>query len=326
MNLSQFVNSATAYPNITDLLGPDFVATFQGELSSTLATAAANGLIPSSDARVAAGYAAIYNATLALTNTPVGVVELLLSLTGTAVGGARSVAIQAALQHPYSQGRLYINSSSAFDKPIIDPAYFSHPSDTVLLREGLKLCRKLGSTAPLSGALAGEVSPGSAVSSDADWDSWLANNTGTEYHPACSCAMLPESLGGVVGPDLRVHGTANVRVVDASVFPIQFAAHVSAVPSCFTMVMEADACLQLQAPTYGLAEQAANIIRAFYSGAPIASSTSTSAGTGAGTATQNGGTSPTASTKSSAARVQYAHASPLLGAAAVLAIGILALT
>lgn len=32
--------------------------------------------------------------------------------------------------------------------------------------------------------------------------------------------MLPEKDGGVVGPRLRVYGTANVRVVDASIFPI----------------------------------------------------------------------------------------------------------
>ena len=39
--------------------------------------------------------------------------------------------------------------------------------------------------------------------------------------------MLPREQGGVVDTDLRVYGLANVRVVDASVFPMQFAAHVS---------------------------------------------------------------------------------------------------
>jgi hypothetical protein len=38
--------------------------------------------------------------------------------------------------------------------------------------------------------------------------------------------MLPKELGGVVDPNLRVYGLANVRVADASVFPIEFAAHV----------------------------------------------------------------------------------------------------
>jgi choline dehydrogenase-like flavoprotein len=32
--------------------------------------------------------------------------------------------------------------------------------------------------------------------------------------------MVPEEMGGVVGEDLKVYGTRNVRVVDASVFPV----------------------------------------------------------------------------------------------------------
>jgi len=66
--------------------------------------------------------------------------------------------------------------------------------------------------------------------------------------------MLPLEQGGVVDTDLRVYGLTNVRVADSSVFPMQFAAH----------LMEA---------TYGLAEQAADIIRGEYN---IQSSSATS--------------------------------------------------
>lgn len=38
--------------------------------------------------------------------------------------------------------------------------------------------------------------------------------------------MLPIELGGVVDPNLKVYGLSNVRIADASVYPIQFAAHV----------------------------------------------------------------------------------------------------
>ena len=51
----------------------------------------------------------------------VGVVELLLSLVGNGV-----VAVQAALQHPLSQGRVYVTSSDPFDAPAIDPGYLSN--------------------------------------------------------------------------------------------------------------------------------------------------------------------------------------------------------
>ncbi|KAH8091702.1 alcohol oxidase [Cristinia sonorae] len=247
-----FINSATAYANSTDLFGFDFGPVYRKNIEGSLAEA--RNMIPSQYEEVKKGYDAIFKATLDLMATPVGQVELLLSLTGTAVGGDQSIAIQAALQHPFSHGRLYIKSPSTFDPPVIDPQYLTHNADVVSLREGLKLARKLGETAPLSASLVQEISPGPNVKTDDDWDKWLAGAIGTEYHPSCSCAMLPQELGGVVDAELKVYGLDNVRVADASVFPIQFAAH-------------------LQAPVYGLAEQAANIIRSKYNGVPLPSAT-----------------------------------------------------
>lgn len=66
---------------------------------------------------------------------------------------------------------------------------------------------------------------------------------------------------------------ANVRVADASVYPIEFAAHVSALsspPFPPTVLTPSTLISQLQIPTYGLAEQAANILRAQYNGIPLA--------------------------------------------------------
>ena len=66
------------------------------------------------------------------------------------------------------------------------------------------------------------------MQTDEEWEAWLAQNIGTEFHPSSTCAMLPLEAGGVVGADLKVYGLANVRVADASVFPLSFSAHVSA--------------------------------------------------------------------------------------------------
>jgi choline dehydrogenase len=39
--------------------------------------------------------------------------------------------------------------------------------------------------------------------------------------------MLPKELGGVVGPDLKVHGIKGLRVVDISVLPFLVSSHTS---------------------------------------------------------------------------------------------------
>lgn len=54
--------------------------------------------------------------------------------------------------------------------------------------------------------------------------------------------MMARELGGVVDPNLKVYGTSNVRVVDASVLPIQISGH-------------------LTATLYAIAERASDIIK-----------------------------------------------------------------
>lgn len=60
--------------------------------------------------------------------------------------------------------------------------------------------------------------------------------------PLGSAAMMSRELGGVVDPELRVYGTANVRVVDASILPTQISGH-------------------LTATLYAIAERASEIIK-----------------------------------------------------------------
>jgi choline dehydrogenase len=79
--------------------------------------------------------------------------------------------------------------------------------------------------------------------SDADWSQWIKSTFVSVAHPVGSAAMMRRGLGGVVDAQLRVYDTANVRVVDASVMPMQVSAHLSAT-------------------VYGVAEKAADLIKA----------------------------------------------------------------
>jgi choline dehydrogenase len=65
----------------------------------------------------------------------------------------------------------------------------------------------------------------------------------SNYHPIGTAAMMSRELGGVVDPTLKVYGTSNVRVVDASVLPMQVSGH-------------------LTSTIYAVAERAADIIKA----------------------------------------------------------------
>lgn len=41
------------------------------------------------------------------------------------------------------------------------------------------------------------------------------------YHVSGTCAMMPQEDGGVVDSYLKVYGSSNIRVVDASIFPLE---------------------------------------------------------------------------------------------------------
>jgi choline dehydrogenase len=233
-----FINDAVAYVNASRIFGKDldkFASSTKSDLSNSQPLEAL-------DKTVVAGYKAITNTTMStLHMSDLGQVELLLVTSEL----DSSVGITAALQHPYSHGAITIATSNPLDYPLINPNYLSHPSDVALLREGLKLARQLGETAPLSEGLTGELAPGPGVQSDEDWEKWMRQHVNTEYHPSSTCAMLPRDQGGVVDAQLRVYGTGNVRVVDASIPPIAFSAH-------------------LVGSTYGIAETGADIIRKWW--------------------------------------------------------------
>jgi choline dehydrogenase-like flavoprotein len=79
----------------------------------------------------------------------------------------------------------------------------------------------------------GKTVPGSAVpdnaqrATDAAWQTWIKNGFASVTHPIGTAAMMRRELGGVVDAQLKVYDTANVRVVDASVLPMQISAHLN---------------------------------------------------------------------------------------------------
>lgn len=134
--------------------------------------------------------------------------------------------IVLGLQHPYSRGSVRAASNSTFDAPVATPGYFSNPLDVQMLIEAVKFSRTIRNTTAIQSLQPVEILPGSSVVSDADIENFVRGNAGTLYHPAGSCKMGPKAEGGVVDTELKVYGTSNLRVVDASVFPLLPATHI----------------------------------------------------------------------------------------------------
>lgn len=95
-----------------------------------------------------------------------------------------------------------------------------------MLVAGLQTARKVLNAPPLDSIYTEEFEPGAAVGvSDDQVESYLRTTAASDNHETGSMAMLPRSMGGVVDTELRVYGTHNVRVADASVIPMPISAH-----------------------------------------------------------------------------------------------------
>lgn len=140
------------------------------------------------------------------------------------------VTVVAMLAHPFSRGSCHIPPSSPSPSatpatPLIKFNYLTHPLDTFLLSAHILHISRLFALPSLS-ALAkpnGRLLPRTfpfPVTSLADAARILPQNCATNYHPCGTCALMREDLRGVVDAGLRVYGTANVRVCDASVLPV----------------------------------------------------------------------------------------------------------
>ncbi|KAK1987560.1 GMC oxidoreductase [Colletotrichum cereale] len=133
----------------------------------------------------------------------------------------------AVVMHPMSRGSIHINPSDAAGKPIINPNYLAHEHDIEAVIQAIKYCRKIAQTEPMRQIWENEYEPGlDAVQTDEQWRQFALNTTLSIFHPVGTCSMLPEEDGGVVDADLKVYGTSNLRVVDASVIPLLISAHI----------------------------------------------------------------------------------------------------
>jgi choline dehydrogenase-like flavoprotein len=129
----------------------------------------------------------------------------------------------STLVHPLSRGSSHIQSADPTKHPRINPKYLSHPLDLEVFARHVLYVSKIVSTQPFASLIKsdGATNPPTGLPKTLDEaKSWAKQGTISQYHPSGTCAMMSEELGGVVNERLIVHGTKNLRVVDASIFPM----------------------------------------------------------------------------------------------------------
>ena len=119
---------------------------------------------------------------------------------------------------PESRGSIHAKNNDPMAAPAIRPNYLDDPMDRRVLVEGLKIGRNIINNSVLDKYRAFEMNPGDKVQTDEEWLAFARANGQTTYHVIGTCKMGQDPFA-VVDDQLRVHGIAGLRVVDASIMP-----------------------------------------------------------------------------------------------------------
>ncbi|KAK4014874.1 hypothetical protein OUZ56_027384 [Daphnia magna] len=127
---------------------------------------------------------------------------------------------------PKSRGNVLLKSNDPYDKPLINPNYFSNPDDIQVTIEAVKFCLALSKTdafQKVGTKFYDKPFPGcedKQLWTDEYWECWIKSSSFTLAHTVGTCKMGPDSdPTAVVDPELNFRGIKNLRVADTSIMP-----------------------------------------------------------------------------------------------------------
>ncbi len=153
-------------------------------------------------------------------------------------------AVGAALYNAFSRGHVALVSADPDLDPVVEENMLDDPRDRLRMRDAVARLAALATQPALAG-IADRITLGDTALTPAEGaalpedalDDLLLREVGDIQHAAGTCRMTAfEDPRGVVDPDLRVKGLANLRVADASIMPTDCRANTH-----FTCVMIGEA-------------------------------------------------------------------------------------
>jgi choline dehydrogenase len=127
-------------------------------------------------------------------------------------------SVRIGVLHPKSRGWVRLQSADPADKPRIRFNLFEEPQDIKTMIAGIRQCRDFFQQPSLREVVEEELSPGSALGSDAELEELIRREASHRSHPVGTCRM-GVGQDAVVDAELRVRGIDGLRVIDASVMP-----------------------------------------------------------------------------------------------------------
>jgi choline dehydrogenase-like flavoprotein len=155
------------------------------------------------------------------------------------------ISILSSLNYPLSRGSVHITSQNPWAPSVIDHAILRDPVDLALHARHTMWADKLTESTAMTPVLKknGVRLHSSKTVADLAKAQSLCKDLALSMNDICgTCAMMPREDSGVVDSSLKVYGTANLRIVDASIFPLLPRGNI-------------------EATVYAVAEKAADIMR-----------------------------------------------------------------
>ena len=121
---------------------------------------------------------------------------------------------------PTSRGTITLASSDPSAAPRIAPNYLATKEDRLVAADSLRLTRRIAGSPALARHAPEEFRPGPQYQTDEELARAAGDIGTTIFHPVGTAKMGPAGDPlAVVDAELRVHGLAGLRVIDASIMP-----------------------------------------------------------------------------------------------------------